>query len=106
MPSLLNGRSIGSRVIAVARSLLAEGAVVGSVGNVSARIGAGFIVTPSRHPYEELEPGDLAHVQGDLASGPLPPSREWRVAAAAYAARARVRGGAPPPTPPPPPPRL
>lgn len=85
-----NGLSIGNRVIAVARSLVESGAVVGNVGNVSARIGAGFIVTPSRRPYGEIEATDLAHVLGGEASGPLAPSREWRLHAAVYDARPEV----------------
>lgn len=87
MPTVENGLSIGNRVIAAARSLVERGAVVGSVGNVSARVGAGFIVTPSRCPYERIEVADLAHVLDGEATGPLPPSREWRLHSAVYDAR-------------------
>ncbi len=85
--------SLATRVIAVARSLHDSGAVVGSLGNVSARDGEGFLITPTRRPYMETEPGDLVLVGPDgSAAGPHPPSREWRLHAAVYARRPDVGG--------------
>lgn len=82
---------LAERVIAVARSLHASGAVVGSLGNVSARDGDGFLITPTRRPYMETEPGDLVRVGPDgSAEGAHPPSREWRLHAAVYARRPDV----------------
>lgn len=84
--------SIGARVLAVARGLVEDGAVLGTAGNVSARVGAGFVITPTRLPYAELAPEDLVHVLGEQASGPHPPSREWRLHAAVYRGRPDVGG--------------
>lgn len=85
--------SLAARLIAVARALHDSGAVVGSLGNVSARSGAGFLITPTRRPYIETEPGDLVLVDAEgNASGPHPPSREWRLHAAVYARRPDVGG--------------
>lgn len=73
------------RVIEVARSLLAIGAVVGTVGNVSARLGEGFLVTPTRRPYDSLRPSDLVAVDASGGATGGEPSLEWRLHAAAYA---------------------
>jgi L-fuculose-phosphate aldolase len=57
-------------------------------GNVSARTGDGFLVTPSGLPYEETTPEDIAAVTlGGQASGPRQPSTEWRFHRDIYAAR-------------------
>jgi len=63
----------------------------GRSGNVSARTGDGFLVTPSGLPYEETTPADIAAVTlaGD-ASGPRQPSSEWRFHRDIYAARGDV----------------
>jgi L-fuculose-phosphate aldolase len=60
----------------------------GRSGNVSARAGDGFLVTPSGLSYEETRPEDIASVTfaGD-ASGPRQPSTEWRFHRDIYAAR-------------------
>jgi L-fuculose-phosphate aldolase len=80
-----DGDALRAEVLAAARSLLASGAVIGSVGNVSARLDAGFLVTPTRRPYETMEPGDLVQVLADgTMRGAHPPSREWRLHAAVY----------------------
>jgi L-fuculose-phosphate aldolase len=60
----------------------------GRSGNVSARAGEGFLVTPSGLPYEETSPEDIAAVTlAGLASGPRQPSTEWRFHRDIYAAR-------------------
>lgn len=90
MAPLRSGSSIGERVIEVAQSLLANGAVAGTLGNVSARVGSGFVITPTRREYAELGPEELAFVLAGNADGPHPPSREWPLHAAIYAARPEV----------------
>ena len=80
-----DGDALRAEVLATARSLLASGAVIGSVGNVSARLDEGFLITPTRRPYETMEPADLVHVLADdSVRGAHPPSREWRLHAAVY----------------------
>jgi L-fuculose-phosphate aldolase len=63
----------------------------GRSGNVSARTGDGFLVTPSGLLYEETTPEDVAAVTlGGQASGPREPSTEWRFHRDIYAARRDV----------------
>jgi L-fuculose-phosphate aldolase len=60
----------------------------GRSGNVSARAGDGFLVTPSGLPYEETKPEDIAAVTlAGHASGPRQPSTEWRFHRDIYVAR-------------------
>ena len=51
----------------------------GKAGNVSARRGEGFLITPSGLPYAETTPGDLVFMtlEGE-ARGERTPSSEWR----------------------------
>jgi len=51
----------------------------GMSGNVSARCGSGFLITPSGLPYHDTKPSDIVLVDaGGKASGSRPPSSEWR----------------------------
>ena len=60
----------------------------GTSGNVSARAGDGFLITPTALPYAETEPADLVLVGLDgTARGPRRPSSEWRFHRDIYAAR-------------------
>ena len=60
----------------------------GASGNVSARAGDGFLITPTALPYAETEPGDLVLVGPDGAvRGSRRPSSEWRFHRDIYAAR-------------------
>ena len=60
----------------------------GRSGNVSARDGDGFLITPSGLPYEETKPEDIAAVTlAGKASGPRQASTEWRFHRDIYAAR-------------------
>lgn len=64
----------------------------GTSGNLSARCGAGFLVTPSGMPYEGLSPDDVVLVGMDGGyEHPLRPSSEWRFHRDIYAARPDVR---------------
>lgn len=66
-----------------------EGLSPGRSGNVSARFGAGMLITPSGRAFDALAPGDMVHVpaSGKIARGQLPPSSEWRLHRAVYDAR-------------------
>jgi len=60
----------------------------GRSGNVSARTGRGFLITPTGLPYEETAPEDIAVMTlAGHASGPRQPSSEWRFHRDIYAAR-------------------
>jgi L-fuculose-phosphate aldolase len=63
----------------------------GTSGNVSARSGAGFLVTPSGLRYEETQPEDIVAMTlaGD-PDGSRQPSTEWRFHRDIYAARPDV----------------
>jgi L-fuculose-phosphate aldolase len=67
-------------VVDAARRLNALGLNPGRSGNVSARHGEGFLVTPSGLPYDRLVPEDIVHVDGDgEPNGAHAPSTEWRL---------------------------
>ncbi|MCK9250391.1 MAG: class II aldolase/adducin family protein [Solirubrobacteraceae bacterium] len=88
----LRGRRAALRVIRAARALVDEGLVVGTVGNVSARVGDRLVITPTRRDYATLRPRDLAIV--DLTSGRTlrgTPSRELPLHRAVYAHRPDVQ---------------
>lgn len=90
-----------SDVVRTARRTVDDGLVVGTSGNVSARVGDVVIVTPTGLPYDRLGPGDLVAV--DLATGrqirgALRPTSELPMHLAVYratAARAIVHTHAP-----------
>ncbi|MBH1936439.1 class II aldolase/adducin family protein [Streptomyces sp. AV19] len=69
---------IRAEVLATARRTVAEGLVVGTSGNVSARLGDMILVTPSGVPYDRLGPEDLVAVDPDGTplhpAGPVPTS--------------------------------
>ncbi len=55
----------------------------GTSGNVSARSGERFLITPSGIPYEEMTPEQIAVMDVDgTYRGPCKPTTEWRIHAA------------------------
>ena len=91
-PDQAGERAAGEQVVAAARLMAEAGLVVGTTGNVSARVPGGLLVTPTRIAYDRLEPRDLARIGLDgTAPSPEPaPSREWPLHAAVYRARPDV----------------
>lgn len=80
--------SLRADIIDTARRMNALGINQGQSGNVSARYGAGFLVTPSGTPYDALGPDDIVQVALDgTATGSRPPSSEWRFHRDIYASR-------------------
>ncbi|MCX5114018.1 class II aldolase/adducin family protein [Streptomyces sp. NBC_00378] len=73
-------------VVATARRTAAEGLVVGTSGNVSARVGDTILVTPSGVPYERLGPEDAVGVdpEGNRVLGELSPTSELPLHLAVY----------------------
>ena len=69
-------------IVEAARSMNALGINQGTSGNISARLGARMLITPSATPYDRMRPEDLASMALDAAddawAGPLKPSTEWR----------------------------
>lgn len=75
-------------VAETSRRTVTEGLNRGSSGNVSARCGSGFLVTPSGLPSAEIRPEQVVRVAMDGTPAPgLPPSSEWRIHRDIYAAR-------------------
>lgn len=86
-----SGRRLRAEVVATARRMNALGINRGRAGNVSARRGGGFLITPSAVPYDAMAPSDLVAVDLDgSASGAYRPSTEWPFHRAIYAARPEV----------------
>ncbi|WP_328893218.1 class II aldolase/adducin family protein [Streptomyces sp. NBC_00236] len=73
-------------VVATARRTASEGLVVGTSGNVSARVGETVLVTPSGVPYDRLRPEDLTGVdpEGNQVLGTMAPTSELPLHLAVY----------------------
>ncbi|ROQ74019.1 class II aldolase/adducin family protein [Streptomyces sp. NBC_01260] len=73
-------------VVATARRTAADGLVVGTSGNVSARVGSTVLVTPSGVPYDRLRPEDAVGVdlEGNQILGELTPTSELPLHLAVY----------------------
>lgn len=86
-------RAYDRAVLAAGRSLVTDGLVVGTVGNVSARLGSELRITPTRRAYETMRRRDLVRVDTDsgrpLSAG-AQPSRELPLHLAVYRARPDV----------------
>ncbi|MFJ5027647.1 class II aldolase/adducin family protein [Streptomyces sp. NPDC088560] len=75
-----------TELVATARRTVTDGLVVGTSGNVSARVGDRVLVTPSGVPYDRLTPDDLTCVDltGRQVLGTLVPSSELPLHLAVY----------------------
>jgi L-fuculose-phosphate aldolase len=75
-----------TELVATARRTVADGLVVGTSGNVSARVGDRVLVTPSGVPYDRLTPDDLTCVDlaGRQVVGTLVPTSELPLHLAVY----------------------
>ncbi|MGB9866998.1 MAG: class II aldolase/adducin family protein [Bacillota bacterium] len=84
---------IRKAVLATAQRMLEAGLVVGTWGNVSARLdGARMVITPSGMDYLSLEPDDMVVVDIETLAvkGRRRPSTETPMHAAIYSARPEV----------------
>ncbi len=82
---------LAAEVLATARAMNARGINRGAAGNVSARGGAGFLITPTGMAYDQATPADMVAVAMDgAAGGPRKPSSEWRFHRDIYAERREV----------------
>jgi len=78
-------------VLATACEMNATGINRGTAGNVSARSGDGFLITPSGVPYEDCTPEQLVLVGLDGSPRDAgKPSSEWRFHRDIYVARPEV----------------
>jgi len=71
------------KIIEACATMKARGFNQGKPANVSARLGAAILITPSSLPYDEMKPWDLAQmpIDGEYGAwtGPHAPSMEWRI---------------------------
>ncbi|MEO1173653.1 MAG: class II aldolase/adducin family protein [Myxococcota bacterium] len=81
-----------ARVLDTARALNRKGLSVARSGNVSARNGDGFFITPSAASYDAITEEDIAEValDGEPRGGRRSPSSEWRFHADIYRTRPEV----------------
>ena len=80
-----------AEIIATALRMNALGINQGKAGNISVRLGAGYLITPSGLPYDETAPGDIVAMDLDGQSrGSRQPSSEWRFHQDIYRARPDV----------------
>jgi L-fuculose-phosphate aldolase len=91
----MNARDeVCAEVCRYAKRMFDEGMVVGTAGNVSARVPAEELValTPSSLPYEEMTPADIVLIdfQGNPVGDGRPPSFEKLLHLAVYKARPDV----------------
>lgn len=79
-------RQAWTQVVRTARRTTADGLVVGTSGNVSARVGDTVLVTPSGVPYDRLGPRDIVGVdlEGRQVLGTLTPTSELPMHLAVY----------------------
>lgn len=76
-------------IVEVAQAIDRAGFCPSKSGNVSARFGEGFLITPSGLPYTQTKLEDLIYValDGTVLSGSRKPSSEWPFHVAIYKAR-------------------
>lgn len=87
----MDEQELRAGIIATARAMNAHGLNRGAAGNVSARAGDGFLVTPTGMAYEDLQPADIVPMGMDgTGKGARKPSSEWRFHRDIYAARAEA----------------
>jgi L-fuculose-phosphate aldolase len=82
-------RALRKSVLETARLMSKRGLSPGRSGNVSARFGAGMLITPTGLAYEIMTPDDIVLVEADgtVLGSQRAPSSEWRFHLAAYGAR-------------------
>lgn len=66
------------RMVETCRKMNATGINQGTSGNLSARCGKGFLITPSSLPYDDMDPGDLVEMDFEGTYSGRIPSSEWR----------------------------
>ncbi|MFT4822552.1 MAG: L-fuculose-phosphate aldolase [Halioglobus sp.] len=76
------------------RELIESGLGTGSSGNLSMRVDAGMLITPTGIPAGELLPEQVVHmsVNGEVSPGQLIPSSEWHMHAVVYRVRPEIGG--------------
>lgn len=88
-------QAVAAELLHFGRLLVADGLVVGTGGNISARLDTHdeILITPSGHSLAELDPADLVRLdlEGKVLGGRARPSSEWQMHVETYKARPDVR---------------
>ena len=71
-------RDLRTAMLATCRALDARGINQGTAGNLSARFGTGFLITPSSLAYDRMRPEDIVEMGWDGSYVGRRPSSEWR----------------------------
>jgi L-fuculose-phosphate aldolase len=66
------------QMVDICRRMNSSGINQGTAGNLSARDGSGFLITPSSLPYDIMQPEDLVEMDFDGTYVGRRPSSEWR----------------------------
>jgi len=66
------------KMVDTCRKMNNSGLNQGTAGNLSARFGDGFLITPSSMPYDAMQPEDLVAMGWDGSFVGRRPSSEWR----------------------------
>jgi len=82
-------RWLRQEIIDTALAMSGEGLSPGTSGNVSARLDAGFLITPTGMEYTDLIPEDIVFIDGKgvMVDDARKPSSEWRFHLGAYVTR-------------------
>ncbi|MBP7243140.1 class II aldolase/adducin family protein [Amaricoccus sp.] len=83
-------RKLRRAMVETCRAMNASGINQGTSGNLSARFGEGFLVTPSSLPYDRMVPEDIVSMAFDGNYEGRRPSSEWRFHRDILAARPDV----------------
>lgn len=65
-------------MVAICRKMNSSGINQGTAGNLSLRVGKGFLITPSGLPYDTMTPEDIVEMDFDGTYVGRRPSSEWR----------------------------
>lgn len=74
----MKDKELRERMVAACRQMNASGINQGTSGNLSVRMGDGFLITPSSLPYDTMKPEDLVEMGFDGTYVGGRPSSEWR----------------------------
>lgn len=74
-----NETELRAAMVDICRRMNASGINQGTAGNLSARFGDGFLITPTSLRYERMQPDDIVQMDFDgTYEGRHRPSSEWR----------------------------
>ncbi|KQZ13232.1 fuculose phosphate aldolase [Mesorhizobium sp. Root554] len=74
----MSDRAQREEMVAICRKMNSSGINQGTAGNLSLRVGKGFLITPSGLPYDTMTPEDIVEMDFDGTYVGRRPSSEWR----------------------------